>query len=572
MTKNHPRGRLLAAHLLIVSLIGSIVPDTSHALVDDIFTSLTQPANALLMPFDATAGHASYLLVSNVHGISSSGVGQVSTHWSFWSDGCDHLADVSICLTLNDSVVVDPASVIGRDASNQPVGQPVDLSGQRGFVSVTAYATDASCSDASAEDFTLVDDAIVGTATIASTATGSAFGNDAIGLGVNPSGIFTDLPDNVLLSPNARAGSLDIQTFSPETLEDSRVIFIAVQENAGKLPGEVGPLGTAVSANLNFIDTLEINTSLPDLSFTCTKFASLLPSASDALIPPSVSMLSSGVLRLTNIRSNAKPIGDADGVDGNDNWVYGLHGQAVGQFGGSSNGKYRFTELGSVPTPAPTRTPLPTSTAPSNPPTPSPTGNPVSSPTPTAGGATPTPAGGTPTPAGATPTPGGPTPTAGGATPTPGGSTPTPGVATPTPTAGGTSCNTVTVTVSVSYNTTDFPSVSGVQVGVNYPGAAINIPGTGNDSSVLGRVDNLTGIGGLFSAGDQDADPNASQLNIGLISISSTIPPGNFARAHFDCTVGQSAPSKSAFSCTVSGSTLTGGNLDAQCSIMVSIQ
>jgi hypothetical protein len=128
------------------------------------------------------------------------------------------------------------------------------------------------------------------------------------------------------------------------------------------------------------------------------------------------------------------------------------------------------------------------------------------------------------------------------------------------------------VTSSVSYNTTNFPSVAGLQVGIGYPGIAVSIPGTASDSSVLSHVENLTGISGIFSAGDQDANPNASMLNIGLISFGTTIPPGNFARAHFDCNPGQAAPSASAFTCAVSGSTQTGGNVVAQCALVVSVQ
>ena len=136
-----------------------------------------------------------------------------------------------------------------------------------------------------------------------------------------------------------------------------------------------------------------------------------------------------------------------------------------------------------------------------------------------------------------------------------------------------TPCSTVTVTGSISYSTADFPNVSGIQLGLNYPGGKVSIPGTGNDPQVLGRVDNLTGISnGLFSAGDSDGNPNNSTLNIGLVSLSQTIPTGNFARAHFDCVAGQPRPSASDFSCAASGSTLQGGDVPTQCSLVVDIQ
>src|SRR6185369_16310652 len=94
----------------------------ASALVDDVFTTRAQPATALLMPFDATDGHTSFLLVSNTVGTSADNPGAVTTHWAFWSDSCAHLVDVNICLTLNDTIVVSPLSVQGRDADNEPVG------------------------------------------------------------------------------------------------------------------------------------------------------------------------------------------------------------------------------------------------------------------------------------------------------------------------------------------------------------------------------------------------------------------------------------------------------------------
>ena len=93
----------------------------------------------------------------------------VTTHWSYWSENCDHLADVYVCLTLNDTVVVNPSEISAIDAGNNPIGPQIDLSGKQGFVVVTAYATDEICSDSSVRGDVLVDDAIVGTYTIANT-------------------------------------------------------------------------------------------------------------------------------------------------------------------------------------------------------------------------------------------------------------------------------------------------------------------------------------------------------------------------------------------------------------------
>src|SRR5690554_4240401 len=106
----------VAAVALAVSVLGA---SKSHALVDDPFTSFTQPANALVMPFDVTDDQVTFLLASNIGGLSPVGdafIAGVTTHWTFWSETCDHLADVFICLTLNDTVVVDPRELSAIDA------------------------------------------------------------------------------------------------------------------------------------------------------------------------------------------------------------------------------------------------------------------------------------------------------------------------------------------------------------------------------------------------------------------------------------------------------------------------
>ncbi|MEW6273035.1 MAG: hypothetical protein AB1689_27470 [Thermodesulfobacteriota bacterium] len=326
----------MAAVALAVSVLGA---SKSHALVDDPFTSYTQPANALVMPFDVTADQVTFLLASNLSGVSpidGGAIAGVTTHWSFWSETCDHLADVFICLTLNDTVIVDPRALSAIDAGNNPIGPQIDLSGNRGFVVVTAYSTDEICSDASVRGFELVDDAIVGTYTFADTTTQAAFGNDAIGLGTNDGlGDFTELP------PLDAFTGFSIQTFNPETLDDSAVVLLALRERSGSgstAEFEVGPysVGAGLRADLIFYDNLEIPTSLPEADIKCALFTSLIP-GDDSLIPSTVSLLSSGFLRLDNITPQ---------FVGEDRlFLYGIHGQAVGNFGGSSNIKYKVTGL-----------------------------------------------------------------------------------------------------------------------------------------------------------------------------------------------------------------------------------
>jgi hypothetical protein len=315
----------------------------SHALVDDPFTSYTQPANALVMPFDETTDHATFFIVSNISGLSPAGDGfiaGVTTHWSYWSEDCSHLADVYVCLTLNDTVIVSPSEISAIDAGNNPIGPQIDLSGNRGFVVVTAYATDEICSDSSVRGDQLVDNAIVGTYTFADTSVGFSFGNDAIGLGTDDPFFptYTRLPNgDEDFGPFYTRFS--IQGFNPEDLDVSAVVLLSLKERSGSgATGaiEIGPNTANTRADLVFYDNLEIPTSLPEATIRCATFTSLIPGA-DSLIPDTISLLSSGILRLDRF---TPPIGGQTG-----RFIYGLHGQAVGQFGGSSNMKYKVSGL-----------------------------------------------------------------------------------------------------------------------------------------------------------------------------------------------------------------------------------
>ncbi|MFN8603480.1 MAG: hypothetical protein U0842_23650 [Candidatus Binatia bacterium] len=548
--------RLLA---LLAGLLALASAQPSAALIDDPFTAKTQPANTLVMPFDATEGRTTFLLASNLAGKSGT-VAAVTTHWSFWSESCTHLLDVPICLTLNDTIVVDPTNVSPTNAANQAVGPNADLTGNRGYVTVTAYATDANCADASVLGYQLVDDALVGTMTLADTTTGKAFGIDAVGLGVDGSGSFVELPD-LVLSPSGNDGFLTIQTFNPESIDSSIVILVSLKEKTGTLPGEIGPIGVPVTASVSFFDNIETRTSLPDASIACALYTSTVPADTGSLVPGTVTLTSSGFVQLTNIYAGSAPVGDADGNDGNDTWVYGFHGQAVDKYGGSSSAKYQVLGDVVIPTPGPTRTPKPTAIptpvstatfAPTITPRPTTTAAPTATPKPTttaAPTATPKPT----TTAAATPTPT-PAPTATAAP-------------TATPTPAGITCAQADVTIAVNYTSGDFPDVAGMTVGLKYP-ASVNIPGFGNEQTVKDRVSNLTGVtGGLFNVGDQDAD---SLLNIGLISIGSTIPSGNFARVRFDCASGATLPAAGAFTCTVDASTGDGNPVTpTQCVLTV---
>lgn len=560
----HPGNGFCAAVTLLLALA---IPCTAAAMTDDPYTTTSQPASSIVMPFDQTSGHASYLVVSNTAGTSRA-ASAVTTHWSFWSEDCSHLLDFDSCLTLNDTVVVDPSRAGGVDAANAPRGPVVDLAGHRGFVTVTAYETDAACSGPEALGYRLVGQALVGTATLANLATEASYGFNAVGFFVDPSGQRVDLPQ-FPLSPDSARGYLALQSYDPGATTDSQIMLISLEEGAGKFAGEVGPGSSRVTAVASYFDNLETATSLPDVGFRCAYFGPL-GGKSGALIPEYVSISSSGFLQMRQILQGGVPVGF-------DTWVIAFMGEAVSRYGGSWSGKY------AVPSSLPTGTPIPPT------PTPAPTATAVATPTPqptaTPDGPTPTPAAATPTPAPtvtavATPTPqptqqptatpDGPTPTPAAGTPTPAptataAATPTPVPATPTP---GAACSKAIVTISTDYVTGTDP-VAGVTTALNYPESKIVIPGSGGGTDVSSRVTNLTGVtGGLFNVGDDD-----SILNVGLVSIGTSIPPGQFARATFDCIPGQGAPVASDFQCQATVADLNGLDVPgASCSASVSLQ
>ncbi len=168
----------------------------------------------------------------------------------------------------------------------------------------------------------------------------------------------------------------------------------------------------------------------------------------------------------------------------------------------------------------------------------------------------------TPTPQ-VTPTTVGPTASS-GETPT-GDPTPT---ATATPGGGGATCSQgsqITITVTIGYDATGFPDVSGATTTVLYP-AGLDIPGNQSTTDQT-RATNLTGKSGFFNISDQSSTGGNTddQVVIGLIATPQVIPPGNFASVTFDCAAGTSVPTPGSFTCTPdlstnSGTTVTGAS------------
>jgi len=327
-----------------------------------------EAAVSLVMPFDATTGHASYQLVSR----KGAAVPVVATHWSFWSDSCDHLGDVMICLTDNDTVVVDPTKVqsqIQRFGENLNLGPVLDFSGSRGFITVSQFEANVDAPSCVPADRTtlLAEPSLVGSWTIADTRTNAAFGNNALGF------LSTDTPQAL---PDATefftdTAGVQLQFYNPETLTDSEVIVIGIGSPAGngEFAGvEIGPIpallnngNDAMCCNAEYYDNIETNISIPDLCFTCASFTAITEKLADKadnqgfLIPTSKAPKTSGFLSLTNCEA-----GNADGTTVNLNanasnagtaitngagdeiaiFPFAFHGMAVGPFGTSASGKY----------------------------------------------------------------------------------------------------------------------------------------------------------------------------------------------------------------------------------------
>ena len=348
---------------------------------------------ALVAPFDQSEGHKTYLTAHGGGAFSpSTGVPAVLTHWTFWSDSCQHLANFSVCLTQDDSVVIDVSNMGAIGPDNERLESRFDLTGYRGLVTVHAYQTDARCRNPADLGFQLIDRAIWGTWSIANTRTNAAAGDRMQSL---------NLVDGAVAVPEERFRALDVAFFQPDSLTSSDVVLLVVVENFGDFPGEIGPpqgrviVGTQVQA----CDTQEQCLSLPDLQIGCALFSTLIPSPG-AIIPPTLMPGSSGFLRLSSPRF----VKSDPAITGGDLWLYAWHLQQLGAFGTGARGTYldplEFATPTPTPSPTPTATPEPTPSAAATLPTATPGASP--SPSATPGGTPPSP---TPTSPVATPTP-----------------------------------------------------------------------------------------------------------------------------------------------------------------------
>ena len=288
-----------------------------------------QPAAVLVMPFDVTANHSSFVLVSRIG--DSPGGEALATHWIFYAADCAHLADLSIVLTNNDTIVVDPTHIQSQSQEpgvheNVVHGPVVDLSGQRGVVTISVNPL-AGASPAQ----------LIGSWVIGDLGSSVAFGSSGVG--------FADfeLPDV------SGAGDLVIPTFDPGLLDTSEVVVIGLEQQGdsivpiGRPSAALG--GAHVCCNAAVSDTLENLASVPDVCFACALFAPVAPtrrlSADPPIVPLGASPTTAGLVHLKACRSAG-----ADGLpvplaeNDRPQYLVAYHGQAVGPFGVVTSGKY----------------------------------------------------------------------------------------------------------------------------------------------------------------------------------------------------------------------------------------
>jgi len=127
------------------------------------------------------------------------------------------------------------------------------------------------------------------------------------------------------------------------------------------------------------------------------------------------------------------------------------------------------------------------------------------------------------------------------------------------------------VWIATSFSTPVSPSfVGGISTSLDYPGARLEIPGSGSAASVVARVTNLTGVAGsLLSAADLDVVPDAldDRISVGMLNTGSALPSGAFVKITFDCRPGEPVPQIGSFTCTPSASTLEGELLPSSCQV-----
>lgn len=348
----------LTATLLAIA----ITAGSALAIEVDPAVSFTAPAASLTVPFDATEdeegqARVSFIRVSNVGGVSPvdalGPVTQISMHIGAWDDACEHVVNVNVCLTLNSTIVVDTTKV--RAAIFNPaqgvveVGPTFNLTGRRGIVTFTAYATNRDCLDGELLGDLLVDEALMGAWSIANRATTSTFGGNPWGHGLDDTGAYVEL-----IEPGYDLDTIYLGTYNPADVRNL-VLGIGLRENAGKRGGELGPIVELVSGDSQVCDPTEHCASRPDPKASCLFVSRLDDDQLEALG-------SSAFFRLRNLHEEetGTPIGSTQNLPGSASMVYTVNGEDLAGLGTDTAGYYTLAKAPPAPTPTPTPVPTPT--------------------------------------------------------------------------------------------------------------------------------------------------------------------------------------------------------------------
>jgi hypothetical protein len=317
-------------------MLAVAVASSAYALRDDPRTAWTHPGAALVMPFDSTDGHVSYLTAHNL------GSSKVSSHWSFWDEDGATLAETFVCLTANDTVIVDPTALQSIGPDNKGIGSVSSLAGKRGIASVTAFKSDSNCTPpSSAGAPQIADNALTGSFSVAELEQDSSYGGNAATFGIQ---------NGIVALPTRELDHIDLESWAPSKVTKSQVILIALREQAGSIPGELGPQGQGVlRANLGFYGNLSTLVSLAPVQLESAFFGDVRQLAGSQQLD------TSGVFRLDGF---SPPVGAEE--TGSRTFLYGLHGWAFHAFAQMAWGSYELVPATPTPTPAGT----PTSTAP----------------------------------------------------------------------------------------------------------------------------------------------------------------------------------------------------------------
>ena len=261
------------------------------------------PDANLVMPFDASTNHDTFFSITNVDSI------QVTNTWVFYDESGQTLASVDRDIPGNGGTdVVDPLSVRTRsiDSNGQVTeGNPQSLAGSRGFVVVQGPGDGI--------------DRLLGNFTIANTATGSAFGANATGLGA----IGTVQQGDFIIGT----------TFNPTTLQDSELIVVALNvPNITSLTNGAAPPAQPLMVVSLSLDSNNGQLATNDFNVNGTALFSSLPD-----LFPGASLNISATISVIATEGPGYSGTSFDPDADQDLGIIGWYGEAVGQFGAAQS-------------------------------------------------------------------------------------------------------------------------------------------------------------------------------------------------------------------------------------------